>query len=219
MGKLKDILIQVQAIRITQLSGRRHDDASALIHPHHDYLLRDSKSARNEAITALAQHYQRLSQARPINRQPLALPSTSGSSRSGNCPGQLTWTPYTKSNWIVSLRCETCNWYQAQKMAGIKYVTRDGHTLDERFVLDRFHYHQGPPLRPASIYKCFVCDKLLCANDGFFSNETAQTKVGKHLREHTYNELVGSSSYSPRPYPNNYNKNPSLLSDIVGSLF
>ena len=103
------------------------------------------------------------------------------------------------AGWIVSLRCEVCNLYQSPKMVGLKYITSDGQTLDERFVLDRFHYRQGPPLREASLYRCFVCDKILSHKDSFFSSEHAQTKLSEHVKEHSYAELVSSSRYAPRP--------------------
>ncbi|RYP45950.1 hypothetical protein DL768_007769 [Monosporascus sp. mg162] len=130
LNTLKDVLIQLQAIRITQLSGRRHDDDSRVIHPCHASIIKDSKSARDDTITALAQHYQRLAQASPIER-PRALTSAPRSS-GYNCPGQLTWTPIENYNWIVSLRCEVCNWYASAKENGKKYITKDGRVLDER---------------------------------------------------------------------------------------
>ncbi|KAF6814106.1 hypothetical protein CMUS01_12710 [Colletotrichum musicola] len=68
LSTLKDILINVQGIQITLLSGNKHDDPSPVSHPNHSSVLNDSLSARKNAIMALAQHYQRLLQAAPIHR-------------------------------------------------------------------------------------------------------------------------------------------------------
>ncbi|TRX91835.1 hypothetical protein FHL15_007388 [Xylaria flabelliformis] len=114
------------------------------------------------------------------------------------------------------------------KQADLKYITSDGRSLDERVVLDRCHYKQNPPLRDVSVYRCFGCDKIITAKDGFFSSETAQEALSKHVREHSSAGLLlgdggsstsaSKSAYTPRPHPKNYNANPSTR-DVLSGLF
>jgi hypothetical protein len=174
---LMNHLIILQSTVISLLREQQNE-ASHFIHPKHESIESTTSRTRDGIITALSEQCQRLAQAKPIERiegstARTLLPWT------GNCLNALT-CEYVESNTnpllfgglgamtrfrvprqYYSFSCASCDWHGTHEETWPVPRTKDGHWIDVKLVLDRFHYCETVKWHNRMTFRCYLCKKYL----------------------------------------------------------
>ena len=135
-GTLAEQLIKLQGTVISILTGTT--PISALVYPNHDLLSDTSIAVRLRSLSALADQYQRMSQAAPISAPPAARATK-------DCDGIMNFSPDSMSDDIDWWECSSCNWKNN--------FWKPKHPLCSRTYLEYFHVKGNSYLR-----RCALCD-------------------------------------------------------------
>ena len=160
---LAEQLIKLQGTVISVLTG--NTPISALVYPNHDLLSNTSIAVRLRSLSALADQYQRISQAARISA-PLLLRSIKDSD------GFISSTSATGVR-----HCSSCNWE-------VGYRVKVMHEFCERTFYEYFH------AKGVNRYRCALCDVRRSLEaidlDGHLKN-----KHGYDIDEHARNNKDG----------------------------
>ncbi|CEL02118.1 hypothetical protein ASPCAL03290 [Aspergillus calidoustus] len=174
---LMNHLIILQSTVISLLREQQNE-ASHFIHPNHDSIQSTTSRTRDGILTALSEQCQRLTQAKPIERiegstARTLLPWT------GNCLNALTceyvesdtnpllfgglgaMTRFRVSRQYYSFNCASCDWHGTHEETWPVPRTKDGHWIDVKLVLDRFHYCETLKWHNRMTFRCYLCKKYL----------------------------------------------------------
>lgn len=141
---LAEQLIKLQGTVISILTG--NTSISALVHPNHDLLSDTSIAVRLRSMSALAEQYQRMSQAAPILPPPAPRPRK-------DCDGTLSYRSDGKWGFqdVIKWQCSRCDWV-------IRHCRNDTvlfkkHISCTKNYLEYFHA-KGESGR----FRCALCD-------------------------------------------------------------
>ena len=138
---LAEQLIKLQGTVISVLTG--NTPISALVYPDHDLLSDTSIAVRLRSLSALAEQYQRMSQAAPV-------PTTPTMRWIWDCDGTISFRSIATINKpsLVEYHCSSCNWRE-----NFNFANGSSHKSCVRTYIEYFH-RKGKP----GLYSCALCN-------------------------------------------------------------